>query len=70
MMSAQDCLKNARIKLGMNQREFAELLEINKGVYCMYENGSRIPSFPKVRHMVKKLKEEGIDYEYTDFRNK
>lgn len=66
MMSAKECIKNARYKLCMTQREFAEFLGVNKASISLYETGDRSPSFPTIRQIVDKLKKHGITIEYSD----
>ena len=68
LMSAKECLKKARYKLGMNQKEFAEFLSISKGSVSLYELGARKPGFPVIRKIVKKLKERNINIEYSDLK--
>lgn len=70
-MTAKECLKNIRYKLGLTQQEFAdEVLFISKGSYGLYEAGHRRPSMKSIRHIVGKLKEKGIQIEYSDLQDK
>ena len=59
-MSVKDCLKNARYKLGLSERDFAELMGINEASISLYETGDRQPSFPTIRKIVEKLKSHDI----------
>lgn len=68
-MSAKECIKNARYKLGLTQGEFATLLDLNKAAVSLWERGSRMPGFANIRKIVDGLKKHNINYEYADFRN-
>lgn len=68
-MSAKECLRKARYKLGMTQKEFADLLGINKSSLSLYETGDRQPGFPRIRKIVEKLKQHNIHLEYKDLRD-
>ncbi len=65
-MLVKDCIRNARYKLGLNQREFADLVCISKASISLYETGERTPGFPALRRIVDKMKEFNITMEYTD----
>ena len=69
LMSVKECLKNARYKLGLSQREFAELMGVNKASISLYETGERQPSFPTIRKIVEKLKSHDIQLNYSDLRD-
>jgi transcriptional regulator with XRE-family HTH domain len=70
MFRARECIKNARYKLGLNQREFAEMLDISKASVSLYENGDRQPSFPAIRKIVDRLRQHNINLEYSDLRDR
>ena len=67
-MSVRECIKNARYKLGLNQREFADLVKISKASISLYETGERRPSFPAIRKMVDTLRKHNIEIEYCDLK--
>jgi len=69
-MSAKDCIKNARYKLGMTQVEFAAFLGVNKSIISLYELGLRSPSFTSIRKIVDKLKTKDIYFDYIDLKDK
>ena len=69
MMSAKECLKNARYKLSMTQKEFAAFLGINQATVCLYEGGLRYPGLRLTRIIVEKLKKKNINITYDDLRN-
>lgn len=68
-MSAKECIKNARYRLCKSQKEFAELLDLNKASVSLWESGARNPSFPNIKKIVDALRGHGIHYEYADFKN-
>ena len=43
MIIFQRRMKEYRIKVGLNQQEIADLLEIKRAAYAHYENGNRQP---------------------------
>lgn len=67
-MSIKECIKNARYKLCLSQRDFANLVGISKTSISLYETGTRKPGFPAIKKIVDKLKENNINVEYSDFR--
>ena len=69
MMAVNECLKNVRYQLGLSQREFADLLGVNKASISLYEIGVRQPSFPTIRKIVNELKKHNIQLKYSDLRN-
>lgn len=69
MMTVSECLKNVRYKLCLTQREFADLLGLNKASISLYETGDRKPSFHTIRQIVERLKEKDINLDYSDLRD-
>ena len=69
VMAAKDCLKNARVTLGLSQPEFAKLIGTTTTSVCLWETGQNIPQFKSIRKIVDVLKKEGIQIEYTDLRD-
>lgn len=63
---AKDVLKKARHTLGLNQREFSELLGTNPVTLSTWESGKRKPRYPTIRKIVNKLRTKGIKIEYID----
>lgn len=70
MMAAKDCIKNARFKLGLSQREFADLVNVSNTSISLYEIGERVPSFRVIRRIVDFLRSKDIEIEYRDLREK
>jgi transcriptional regulator with XRE-family HTH domain len=68
LTKASFCIKNARYRLGLNQKEFANLININKSRISAYETGCRHPSFKTIRLIVDALKNHNINLEYSDFK--
>lgn len=66
-MAAKDAIKRARIKLRLNQTEFAKELELHKATISMYEKGTRKPSFKSIREILKKLEKLGIKMDFEEF---
>ncbi len=66
MSKGQQILKETRYKLCLSQREFSKMLGISHVTYSYYETGRRHPHFAIIRKMVDKLKEKGIQIEYSD----
>ena len=48
-------LKSAREKVGMTQKEIAEILGIDKSTYSGYESGKRSPDVPRIKELAKIL---------------
>ena len=45
----EEVLKQARCKLNLSKRQFAELLGVSKSAYCRYENGERKPPLEVIK---------------------
>lgn len=65
-MKVSQCIKSIRIKLGLNQTEFAKLLGMDKTSVSLYESGKRQPGFPTIRKIVSIAKENGMGINYED----
>ena len=63
-------LKDARKRLGLTQKEMAELLRIDRTTYVKYESGSNEPPFSSL-HKLAEYFDVSIDYllERTEIRN-
>lgn len=69
IMAAKEAIRKVRIALCLNQKEFADLVRINKQSISYYEMGKRKPTFPIIRKIVDAvngLNKEGIHLNYTD----
>ena len=67
-MSVKAILRNARIALCLNQREFGELLGLSHSAIWLYESGRRQPALKTIRRIVDVLKEKQIDINYVDLQ--
>jgi transcriptional regulator with XRE-family HTH domain len=65
-MSKEEYIKNARMQLGLSQKEMAALLNIDQASLCSYEKGTRRPSPKSIRKIVDGLKGMGINIDYVD----
>lgn len=66
-MSAKQKLKEARIHLCKNQKEFADFVGVSKGGLSLWESGKRLPGYRNIRKIVTALKAENFDCQYIDF---
>ena len=66
IMSAKEYIKNARVELGLNRSEFADLVGTSRMNISYYELGNRNPSAAIARKIVDKLKEHNIILKYRD----
>lgn len=69
IVTAKDCIKNARYQLGLTQDEFAKLVGISRMEISYLELGKRKPGFKNTRKIVDMLKKHNINIEYTDLRS-
>lgn len=53
MATVGENIKKLRTKLGMNQEEFGELLDVQKGTVSAWENNRLVPSYARLETMAK-----------------
>lgn len=68
-MSTKDCIRNARILLGVSQRELGRILGFHHSVISQWELGKHLPQIHNIKRVVDKLKEFKIEYQYSDFED-
>ena len=66
-MTIAGVIKNLRLTLGMEQREFGKLFEVTKGTVCSWEHGRRTPRLPKLKKMIDVAKEHKVKLSMRDF---
>jgi len=68
-MKIKDTIKYLRRSLVLEQKEFADLLGIDKSSICNYEHGVRKPRLPIIRKMLELAKQHKIKISTEDFLN-
>jgi transcriptional regulator with XRE-family HTH domain len=68
-MKIKDTIKYLRRSLVLEQKEFADLLGIDKSSICNYEHGARKPRLPIIRKMLELAKQHKIKISPEDFLN-
>jgi len=68
-MSAQECIKKARMQLGMSQRALGKVLGFHHSIISQWEIGRHKPQIHNIKRIVDKLKELNVEYKYEDFQD-
>ena len=68
-MKIKDTIKYLRRSLVLEQKEFADLLGIDKSSICNYEHGTRKPRIPIIRKMLELAKQHKLKISPEDFLN-
>lgn len=69
MTLLSETIKNLRLQLFLDQKEFAEIIGIKKGTVSNYENGYRKPRLPIIRRMLELARKNKIKLNPEDFLN-
>lgn len=69
MMSSSQTIKKIRLSLCLDQKEFAEKLELSTSTICGYERGYRTPRLPIIRKLLEIAKKNGMKLSIDDFIN-
>ncbi len=65
-MTPAQCIKKMRLRLHVNQTEFAKMIGKDKTSVCLYESGKRTPGFPTIRKIIELAEKNGLNIKYTD----
>jgi transcriptional regulator with XRE-family HTH domain len=68
-MKIKDTIKNLRLALLLEQKEFGDLIGVDKSSICNYERGIRSPRLPIIRKMLELAKQHKIKITVDDFLN-
>jgi len=68
-MSTAEQIKKIRLKLCLNQAEFASALCISNSCISYYESGAREPSFSTIRKILALAKKNNIKVTLEDIRS-
>lgn len=60
-------IKNLRLSLGLEQKEFGEFLGVTMGTVSNWENSRRSPRLGRIRKMIELAKKNKIKLEIKDF---
>lgn len=66
-MQTSEKIKNLRLELGLNQGQFADLIDVTLSSICGWENGRRNPRIGRIKKMVELAKKHKIKLEIKDF---
>lgn len=66
-MEISEKIKHLRLSLGLDQREFATLLEVTIATISNWEHKRRVPRLPKIRKMIEIAKKNKIKINIIDF---
>lgn len=66
-MTISEKIKSFRISLGMEQIEFAKLLNVSSSTVSNWETSRRVPRIPKLKKMVDIAKDHKIKLSMQDF---
>lgn len=66
-MDIAEKIKSLRLQLGLDQREFGELIGVAMGTISNWENNRRFPRMNKIRKMIEIAKSNKIKLEPKDF---
>ena len=68
-MRISECIKKIRFHLGVNQTQFANLINKDKTSVCLYESGKRKPGFGSLKKMVDLANNNGMNITFNDLRD-
>jgi DNA-binding transcriptional regulator YiaG len=68
-MTVAEAIKNLRMALCLQQKEFAALIDVTESSVCNWESGRRSPRLPKIRKMMELAKKNKIKFNSEDFLN-
>ncbi len=66
-MSIGTVIKRFRLQLGLEQNEFAKLLDVHWGSVSHWETDVRTPRLPKLRKMTQIAKDNNLKLTMEDF---
>ncbi len=66
-MEISEKIKNLRLSLGLEQKEFGVLMNVTVGTICNWEKGRRNPRLPKIRRMIEIAKTHKLKLQIKDF---
>ncbi len=68
-MLMQDSIKKLRLSLCLDQKEFGDMIGVDKSSICNYEKGLRKPRLPVIRKMMELVKKNKLKFTLEDFIN-
>lgn len=68
-MSIPELIRTIRLKLCLEQKEFAQKLGVSPAAICNYERGLRVPRLPTIRKIKLLVEKNKLKVSMDDFFN-